>query len=90
MAEDLEAVPMGLQAASGVLQGHANELLAPGRRPTPETEAAGVAAAALTDAFERFGVVFGQRLSCVSTQLSRAARTYTAMDKVNSQAVGMV
>jgi hypothetical protein len=90
MAEELEAVPMGLQAASGVLQGHADQLLAPSRQPTPETEAAGVAAVALTNAFERFGTVFGHRLSCASTQLSRAAGTYISMDEVNRQAVEMV
>jgi hypothetical protein len=87
MAEVLGVVPTGLRAACDVLSGHSTELVASSCRPAAATEAAGVAAVALTGAFERFRTVLGQRLSCVSSALDRAAGAYTTMDDANGQAV---
>jgi hypothetical protein len=90
MAEALKAVPAGLIAACGVLRSHSAQLVTPSPQPASATEAAGVAAVELTSAFERFSIVFGQRLSSVSTALSKAAGAYTAMDEANSRTVQVV
>jgi hypothetical protein len=90
MAEILRAEHPGLLTACGVLQVHSMQLIAPSLPSVAATEAAGVAAVALTGVFEQFRAVFGQRLLSVSAALGRAADAYETMDEDNSQAVQVV
>jgi hypothetical protein len=86
----LRVLPPALRAASGVIAGHAAQVILP-RGPRAESaEICGVGAAAVDSAFEGYCAAFSQRLSSASAALVAAACSFTGMEDGNSAALASI
>jgi hypothetical protein len=88
--EKLSVLPTALHGASQIIEGHASALAPPAGSLGVSTELSGAAAATFDDGLNRYSAEFSGRLSSVAAALVSAADFYTAMDDVNSAALGAI
>lgn len=83
MAQELSVVPPALRVASGIIERHAQEVAsAPGSFES-STDAVGLAAASVHEAFHGFCGALSKRLFSASAGLLDASDAFTAMDNTN-------
>lgn len=82
----LRVVPLALQGASGVIEGHATPLVSPSGGAGGSSETSGIAGAAVDRAVDGYCAAFAQRLSAVAAGLAGAAGAYSATEATSSQA----
>jgi hypothetical protein len=89
-SDELEVTPTGLRGGSGIIAGHAGQVLSAAGSLTGSAELSGVAAGAVHGAFDDYCAAFSQRLSSASAALMATASLFTAMENTNSQALASI
>ena len=89
-SETLDVVAVALLAASGIISGHAAQVVSSVGSLSGSAELSGVAAAAMHAALGEYCGAFGQRLSSASAALTVASGAFVAMDDDNSAALASV
>lgn len=88
--QTLDVLPQALQAAAGIISGHATRVGAPAGTVRGSAETAGAAAAAADAALDNYCRAFSQRLTSVAAAVSGAAAGLNGMEADNSAALASV
>ena len=88
--DTLKVLPLALQAASGIIAGHAAQVAPTSGSLGGTAESSGVAAAAMHGAFNGYRAAFAQRLESASAALVAAAGSFTATEDTNSRLLASI
>lgn len=82
---EIEVTPAGLRGASGIVAGHAAQIISAPGSLSGSAELSGVAAGAMHGAFDGYCQAFSQRLSAMSASLVETASSFSAREDANRQ-----